>query len=200
MKSHPRPDHQEQKTYSTATMIAAGTAQLLIRSAALRRAEQNRARARPGRRQLLALELAGAAAELDRQRVHRPAVLRHLEMEVRAGRQAGRADIADHLRRGAPSRRDKRRCGSCGRSASRCRRHGRSRPRGRSRRASRRATTRPSAAATIGVPAAAARSTPGVEALVAEDRVEALAEARGHPAVDRHAHRLRCPRRRRRRH
>src|SRR6478672_8701051 len=78
-------------------MIAAGTAQLLIRSAALRRAEQDRAQLVLELVKLRAFELAGAAAELDRQRVHRAAVLRHFEMEVRAGRQARRADIADHL-------------------------------------------------------------------------------------------------------
>ena len=52
-------------------------------------------------------------------------------------------------------------------------------------------TTRPSAAATIGVPTDAARSTPLMEANIAEDRVKTLRQSRRHPSVDRQLDALR---------
>src|SRR5690349_7817945 len=84
--------------YSTATMIAAGTAQLFIEcDLTPARNTQQGTQLVLELVQLRALEMRGAAAELHRRRVHRPAILQHLVVQVRARRQAGRTHIADHL-------------------------------------------------------------------------------------------------------
>ena len=71
--------------------------------------------------QLLPGELR-AQHELHARRVHRRAVAVHLVVQVRAGREAGRADVADHLAAAHVLAGATPRCGSCAHSRCRARR------------------------------------------------------------------------------
>src|SRR5438309_1570306 len=156
-------------------------------SADLARAEQQAAQGSVELVQLFALEMAGAAVDLDGQRVDRAAVLSDFEMDVGAGRQTRRADPADELALAddfADPRGDAAHVAVAALNAA--------------------AVRELDLLAVAAVPPSLQypaigrgedRSTggggevdSGMEALVAEDRVEAVAEARGHPPVNREAH------------
>ena len=125
------------------------------------------------------------------QRIDRHAAAIDFVMKVRAGRQAGRADIADQLARAGRSCPARPPCSTCGCSWSPCRRRARSAPGGHSRRPSRRGYD-------LAVGGGADRRAPAgaeihsaVHPREAQDRVDAKAEARGDRRVDRPRH-ARC--------